>query len=72
MTLPLVVLTGLTMSPAITAAYPALLDVFGGSQSARTVHFFAFAALVLFSVVHVVMVLLTGFRRQMRAMIFGG
>ena len=71
-TLPLVVLTGLTMSPAITAAYPALLDVFGGSQSARTVHFFAFAALVLFSVVHVVMVLLTGFRRQMRAMILGG
>jgi thiosulfate reductase cytochrome b subunit len=71
-TLPLVVLTGLTMSPAVTAAYPALLDFFGGSQSARTVHFFAFAALVLFLVVHVAMVLLTGFGRQMRTMTLGG
>jgi thiosulfate reductase cytochrome b subunit len=71
-TLPLIVLTGLTMSPAVTAAYPALLDFFGGSQSARTVHFFAFVALVLFLIVHVAMVLLTGFRRQMRMMVFGG
>jgi len=71
-TLPLMFLTGITMSPAITAAYPALLDFFGGSQSARTIHFFAFTALVLFLVVHVAMVLLTGFRRQMRAMILGG
>jgi thiosulfate reductase cytochrome b subunit len=70
-TLPLMVLTGLTMSPAITAAYPALLDCFGGSQSARTIHFFAFTALVLFLVVHLAMVLLTGFRRQMRTMILG-
>ncbi len=70
-TLPLIVLTGLTMSPAVTAAYPALLDFFAGSQSARTVHFFAFVALVLFLVVHVAMVLLTGFRRQMRTMILG-
>jgi thiosulfate reductase cytochrome b subunit len=69
--LPLIVVTGLTMSPAVTAAYPVLLDVFGGSQSARTVHFFAFAALVLFLVVHLVMVALTGFKRQMRAMILG-
>jgi len=70
-TLPLVVLTGLTMSPAVTAAYPALLDVFGGSQSARTVHFFAFTALVVFLVVHVTMVLLTGVKRQMRTMTLG-
>jgi thiosulfate reductase cytochrome b subunit len=69
--LPLVVLTGLAMSPAVTAAYPGLLDLFGGSQSARTIHFFAFVALVLFLIVHVVMVVLTGFRRQMRAMTFG-
>ena len=54
------------MSPAVTAAYPALLDIFGGSQSARTIQFFAFAALVLFLVVHVAMVVLTGFKRQMR------
>jgi thiosulfate reductase cytochrome b subunit len=71
-TLPLVVLTGLTMAPAVTAGYPALLDFFGGSQSARTLQFFAFAALMLFLVVHVAMVLLTGFGRQMRAMILGG
>jgi thiosulfate reductase cytochrome b subunit len=67
----LIVLTGLTMAPAVTAAYPFLLDLFGGSQSARTIHFFAFVALVLFLVVHVAMVVLTGFKRQMRAMILG-
>jgi thiosulfate reductase cytochrome b subunit len=71
LTLPIMVVTGLAMSPAVTAAYPVLLDLFGGSQSARTIHFFAFAALVLFLVVHVVMVLLTGFRHQMRAMTLG-
>jgi thiosulfate reductase cytochrome b subunit len=69
--LPLMVVTGLTMSPAVTAAYPGLLDLFGGSQSARTIHFFAFAALVLFLVVHVVMVILTGFGRQIRGMTVG-
>jgi thiosulfate reductase cytochrome b subunit len=65
------VLTGLTMSPAVTAALPGLLDLFGGSQSARTIHFFSFAALVSFFVVHVAMVVLTGFRRQIRAMTVG-
>ena len=69
--LPGMVLTGLTMSPAVAAAYPGLLDLFGGSQSARTIHFLLFAAMVVFVVVHVVMVLLTGFRRQIRAMTLG-
>jgi thiosulfate reductase cytochrome b subunit len=69
--LPLMVLTGLTMSPAVTAAVPGLLDLFGGSQSARTLHFFSFAALVLFFIAHVVMVVLTGFKRQIRAMTIG-
>jgi thiosulfate reductase cytochrome b subunit len=69
--LPLTVVTGLTMAPAVTAAFPALLDLFGGSQSARTLHFFAFAALVLFLIVHVVMVVLSGFTRQIRAMTIG-
>jgi len=69
--LPLIVVTGLTMSPAVTAAYPALLDLFGGSQSARTIHFFAFVALVLFLIAHVAMVAMTGFKRQMHAMILG-
>jgi thiosulfate reductase cytochrome b subunit len=70
--LPLMVLTGMTMSPAITAAFPGLLDLFGGSQSARTLHFFSFAALVLFFIIHVAMVVLTGFRRQVRSMTLGG
>ncbi len=69
--LPLIALTGLTMSPAITAAYPFLLEMFGGVQSARTIHFFASIALVLFLVVHVVMVIRSGFKQQMRAMTFG-
>jgi len=69
--LPLSVMTGLTMSPAITAAFPILLRVFGGFQSARTIHFVAFGALVLFVIAHVVMVVMSGFRRQMRAMIVG-
>ncbi|HEY0686229.1 MAG TPA: cytochrome b/b6 domain-containing protein [Steroidobacter sp.] len=69
--LPLMVATGLTMSPAVTAAYPILLDVFGGYQTARTIHFFAFAFLVLFLIVHLAMVIATGFYRQLRAMTWG-
>jgi thiosulfate reductase cytochrome b subunit len=69
--LPFMVLTGLTMAPAVTAAYPWLLDLFGGQQSARTLHFFGFAALILFVVVHVAMVIRTGFGKHMRAMIVG-
>jgi thiosulfate reductase cytochrome b subunit len=68
---PLMLATGLTMSPTITAAYPFLLDLFGGFQTARTVHFFGFAALFLFLIVHVAMVIATGFRRQLRAMVLG-
>ena len=69
--LPFMVVSGLTMSPAVTAAYPILLDIFGGYQSARTLHFVGFVVLFLFLVVHVAMVVLTGFREQMRAMILG-
>jgi thiosulfate reductase cytochrome b subunit len=69
--LPLSVLSGLTMSPAITAGYPMLLTVFGGYQSARTIHFFVFSALVLFVVAHVAMVVTSGFKRQMRGMTLG-
>ena len=68
---PLMVATGLTMSPAVTAAFPVLLGLFGGFQSARTIHFFASAVLVLFVIVHVVMVVRSGFRRHMRAMTLG-
>ncbi len=69
--LPLMVWTGLAMAPAVTAAYPWLSGAWGGSQSARTIHFFVFASIVLFVVVHFVMVILSGFKRQLRAMTWG-
>jgi thiosulfate reductase cytochrome b subunit len=69
--LPVMIATGLTMSPAMTTAYPALLDLFGGYQSARTVHFCGFAALGLFLIVHVAMVIASGFRKQLRSMTWG-
>jgi thiosulfate reductase cytochrome b subunit len=58
--LPLMILTGVTMSPAITAAYPLLFSIFGGRQSARTIHFFAADVLVLFLLVHVIMAIRAG------------
>jgi len=69
--LPLTVMTGFTMSPAITAAYPFLLTMFAGAQSARTIHFFASLLLVLFLIVHVIMVVRSGFKQQMRAITLG-
>ncbi len=69
--LPLIALTGLSMSPAITAAFPFLLKLFSGFQSARTIHFFAAIALELFLIIHLLMVILSGFKRQMIAMTFG-
>lgn len=69
--LPLTLFTGLTMSPAVTAAYPVLFSVFGGHQSARTIHFLVALLLLLFVCVHLAMVIKTGFRRQMRAMTTG-
>ncbi len=68
---PLIVVTGLAMSPAVTASFPFLLSLFGGYQSARTIHFFTFVALLIFVFVHVVMVIMSGFRRQIRAMTVG-
>jgi thiosulfate reductase cytochrome b subunit len=69
--LPGTVLTGFAMSPAITAAHPWLLILWGGYQSARSVHFLLAVALVLFVAVHVTMVVKSGFKRQMRAMTVG-
>ncbi|HEY2012506.1 MAG TPA: cytochrome b/b6 domain-containing protein, partial [Bryobacteraceae bacterium] len=68
---PLVIWTGLAMSPAIASASPSVVSVLGGQQSARTLHFFVSVLLVLFLLVHVIMVFLTGFRNRMRAMITG-
>jgi thiosulfate reductase cytochrome b subunit len=69
--LPLMILTGLAMSPAVTSVFPEIVSVFGGQQSARTIHFFVANFLVLFLLVHIVMVFLAGFTRRVRAMITG-
>jgi len=68
---PVIILTGFTMSPAITASYPFLLKIFFGHQSARTIHFFAAVLLVLFLLVHLVMVIRSGFSRNLWAITFG-
>jgi DMSO/TMAO reductase YedYZ molybdopterin-dependent catalytic subunit/thiosulfate reductase cytochrome b subunit len=68
---PLMIWTGLAMSPAATSVFPFLATALGGQQTARTVHFFGTCSLVLFLLVHVAMVCQTGFRRRMRAMITG-
>lgn len=68
---PALFLTGLTMSPAVTAAAPWLFTLFGGRQSARTLHFIAAVILVLFVAVHVIMVLRAGIRRTLLPMITG-
>ena len=69
--LPVMVLAGLAMSPAMDAAFPLLTQVFGGRQSARSVHFIVANLLVLFVIVHVVLVLVSGFWNNMRGMITG-
>jgi thiosulfate reductase cytochrome b subunit len=68
---PLVIWTGLALSPAFDSAVPAAVNVLGGRQSARTLHFFISGALVLFLVAHITMIALSGFRSRMRAMITG-
>jgi thiosulfate reductase cytochrome b subunit len=68
---PIVIWTGLAMSPAIASAFPAAVIVLGGQQSARTIHFFVSVFLLLFLLVHIVMVCLAGFRDRMRPMITG-
>jgi len=68
---PLVIWTGLAMSPGFTSVFPAAVKVLGGRQSARTLHFFVSGFLVLFLFVHVFMVFLAGFRSRVGAMITG-
>jgi thiosulfate reductase cytochrome b subunit len=68
---PLMILTGIAQSPGFTAAMPALLDLFGGRQSARTLHTIGTVALVLFVIVHVLEVAAAGFFVKVRSMITG-
>jgi thiosulfate reductase cytochrome b subunit len=70
--LPLMLLTGLAISPGTDAALPWLVDVFGGRQSARSIHFIVAWCVFGFFVIHVVLVLLSGPIGQLRDMITGG
>lgn len=69
--LPLLVLSGLGMSPAMDAAWPWILDILGGRQSARSIHFISATLIVLFVFVHLVMVVLAGPWNEIRSMITG-
>ena len=69
--LPLMILTGLAMSPSMDAAWPWLVDVFGGRQSARSIHFIVAAAILAFIIVHLVMVVLAGPVNEIWSMISG-
>jgi len=69
--LPLMIFSGIAMSPAMNAAWPWLLDIFAGRQSARSIHFLCSFMLVAFVVVHVLMVLLSGPVSGVRSMITG-
>jgi thiosulfate reductase cytochrome b subunit len=69
--LPGVILTGLTMSPGLDSALPWLIDLFGGRQSARSLHFLCAAGLVAFFLVHIAMVILAGPINEVRSMLTG-
>ena len=69
--LPLMVATGLTMSPGFNAAAPWLLDLLGGRQSARTIHFLTASAVVAFVLLHLFMVVASGTWNNIRSMITG-
>jgi thiosulfate reductase cytochrome b subunit len=68
---PLLMLTGLTMSPGLDAALPFLTDALGGRQTARTIHSICAFTLVCFAIIHIAMVLLSGVSNNMRSMITG-
>lgn len=69
--LPLVIATGIAMSPGLNAAFPWLLELLGGRQSARSIHFLAASGITLFVIVHLVLVILAGALNEVRSMITG-
>lgn len=68
---PLIILTGLAMSPSANAAMPWLLDIFAGRQTARTLHFVAMLGLIGFLLIHIFMVIAAGPVNNLRSMITG-
>ncbi|SEI73719.1 Ni/Fe-hydrogenase, b-type cytochrome subunit [Sphingomonas sp. OV641] len=69
--LPLVILSGIALSPGMNAGFPWLLDLFGGRQSARSIHFLCMVGLALFTLVHLTLVILAGAINETRSMITG-
>jgi thiosulfate reductase cytochrome b subunit len=69
--LPLMILTGLTMSPGMDAAFPILPWAFAGRQSARTIHFLTAWSLVAFFAIHIFEVIAAGPINEMRSIITG-
>ena len=69
--LPVMVLTGMTMSPGLDARFHFLATLFGGRQTARTIHFILAFGLVAFAFIHIALVILSGFANNMRSMITG-
>ena len=68
---PLLVLTGLCMSPGFNAIAPWLVDLFGGRQTARSLHFLAASGMAAFIGIHVALVLLAGPWNLLRSMVTG-
>ena len=68
---PLMLFTGLSMSPAFTAAFPEIPTFFGGFQSARTIHFLTASTLVLFVLIHLVQIIVVGVVYAIKPMITG-
>ena len=69
--IPLMIVTGLAMSPGMDAAWPWLIEIFGGRQSARSIHFIAASGIVLFVIVHLALVILVGPINEVWSMITG-
>jgi methionine sulfoxide reductase catalytic subunit len=68
---PLALLTGVAMSPAVVNRFPWYARIFGGRQSARSIHFLSMVGFVAFIVVHVTLVVMTGFVRNMNHIVSG-
>jgi DMSO/TMAO reductase YedYZ molybdopterin-dependent catalytic subunit len=68
---PLQILTGMAMSPALVNRFPAYARIFGGRQSARSIHFLVLVGFICFIVVHVTLVVMTGFARNMNHIVLG-
>lgn len=69
--LPLAIMTGIALSPGMNAGWPWLLDLFGGRQSARSLHFLCATAIGVFTIVHLVLVILAGAGNELRSMLTG-